>query len=158
MAYAWRRMEVRGFSLVELLVVMAIIGLLIALLIPAVQAAREASRRTVCKNNLKQMGLALQLHVDNRGHFPAGYLRNVQPAAAAPAPAPAPLTGPQVPTPGTRKFDRPPPRPKPPGDRHDPLFGVDLNYPGWGWASLILPYAEQGALHDEIDFALPVES
>jgi prepilin-type N-terminal cleavage/methylation domain-containing protein len=64
----------RGFTLIELLVVIAIIAILIALLLPAVQQAREAARRTQCKNNMKQLALAAHNFEGTYGNLPPGYL------------------------------------------------------------------------------------
>jgi prepilin-type N-terminal cleavage/methylation domain-containing protein len=63
-----------GVTLIELLVVVAIIGMLVALLLPAVQAARESARRTQCQNNLRQIGVAINLHVDVHDTYPVGCL------------------------------------------------------------------------------------
>ena len=103
----------RAFTLVELLVVIAIIGILVAILLPAVQAAREAARRMSCGNNLKQLGLALQLYHDVHKTFPPGMIA---------------------------------------GDAAK--YGHDHNkaYRGFAWGALILPFLEEEALHQQIDF------
>lgn len=67
-----RSQRAQGFTLIELLVVIAIIAVLIALLLPAVQQARESARRTQCKNQTKQLGLALHNYHDTHGTFPIG--------------------------------------------------------------------------------------
>ncbi len=76
----------RGFTLVEILVVLAILGVLIALLMPAVQAAREAARRAGCGDHLRQMGIALHAYHDAVGAFPPGYVavRETNPLQSAP--------------------------------------------------------------------------
>jgi len=97
----------RGFTLIELLVVIAIIAILIALLLPAVQQAREAARRTQCKNNLKQLALAAHNYHDTHNSFPL--------------------------------------------NAGDSLYGYSAQ-------AQLLPFHEQGNLHDLIDFNQPAQT
>lgn len=99
-----------GFTLVELLVVIAIIGVLVALLLPAIQAAREAARRTQCVNNLKQLGLALQNHHSSFECFPKSQTAS------------------------------------------GPSSGSDCEPGYYSWLVFLLPYMEQNALYESIDF------
>jgi prepilin-type N-terminal cleavage/methylation domain-containing protein/prepilin-type processing-associated H-X9-DG protein len=113
-----------AFTLVELLVVIAIIGILVALLLPAIQSAREAARRTQCRTNLKNIGLAILNHVDARKVFPTGgitwgvliedYVEGT-PDASGQIPNGKPV--------GTDRM-------------------------GLGWGYQILPYLEEDALHN----------
>jgi prepilin-type N-terminal cleavage/methylation domain-containing protein/prepilin-type processing-associated H-X9-DG protein len=104
-----RSSKSRGFTLVELLVVIAIIGTLAALLLPAVQGAREAARRANCTNNIRNLILACTQYHDAQQCFPSGWIVLDVPGA-----------GPQV------------------------------NYEGWGWSALILPFLDQRALHRDL--------
>src|SRR3954471_22622176 len=80
----------RGMTLVELLVVMAIIGVMVALLLPAVQVARESARRAGCQNHLRQLGVAMALYEQHARAFPIGCIgcRFVAPPPGAPPAAP----------------------------------------------------------------------
>ncbi len=124
-----------GFTLVEVLVVIAIIAVLISLVVPAVQRVREAANQTSCKNNLRQMGIALHCYHDTLGALPSGYVFDATSGRSPPS------------GPVTRRVDRPPGR-----------SFFTPQYPGWGWAALLLPYIEQETLANQIDYHLPVEA
>ncbi len=117
-----RNQKSTAFTLVELLVVITIIGILIALLLPAVQAAREAARRIQCANNFKQVGVAMHNYHTTHECFPPGTIYWNSPMWNNP------VCGP------------PPPQPAHP------------TYCGWGWGTFLLPYIEQQNIYDQIDF------
>ena len=119
----------RGFTLVELLVVIAIIGILVALLLPAIQAAREAARRTQCNNNLKQIGVAMHNYHDTFKTLPPGFTNDYGAAVNYTGQAYAHHASP------------------PPTANNVP----QRYYASWAWSAYVAPYMELSAQHQTLN-------
>lgn len=143
----------RAFTLIEMLVVIAIIGILLGLVLPAVQKVREMAGRTSCKNNLKQMGLALQSYHDINHCFPPSYVYGNAWSAVTPAEEEPVAASPFV----FGAYDRRPKPPKPGGGAAAGPPPIPSEAPGWGWGSFLLPYLEQEGLYRQIDFHTPLD-
>jgi len=125
-----RRRRPGGFTLIEVLVVIAIIGVLVALLLPAVQAARQAAMRAQCLNNLKQVGIALHNYYEVNNTFPPGYVSHDEEKTAGSG------------TSGAIANCRP-----------DPVVPNQMvGHPGWAWGTMLLPQLEQTPSFNEINF------
>ncbi|MEM1061771.1 MAG: DUF1559 domain-containing protein [Planctomycetota bacterium] len=121
----------RGFTLIELLVVIAVIAIIVALLLPAVQQAREAARRTACKNNLKQLALAAHNYHDVHATFPPGILTQDNATTGVRPEVMCDLSGDDTGNHWQGGGDFP---------RSDSS--------GWAWSAMILQFVEQDALYD----------
>jgi prepilin-type N-terminal cleavage/methylation domain-containing protein len=129
--------RIRGFTIIELLIVIGVIGLLAALLLPAVQAAREAARSTQCLNNMRQLGLALQNYHDVQSCFPPAVVWNGGPGE--------PLGGGTLPV---GVIDRV-------ASGYSPANGPDRVLANW--VIMLLPQLEQGNLYKSFNQSLPVD-
>jgi prepilin-type N-terminal cleavage/methylation domain-containing protein len=123
----------KGFTLIELLVVIAIIAVLIALLLPAVQQAREAARRTQCKNNMKQIGLALHNYHDSFNLFPPAQIHDSTANGAV-----------VIPAEGGGWNCRP-----------NGTVSDIATYSRAPWSILILPYFDQAPLYNSFNMIMP---